>query len=931
MAEFSYAASKDRQDSKALITTGEKNLKALDSAASLSALYAERAQNELTYGNPSPERRAQLESVIADDQKNRVEIPANKARIQAAIDEANRELAAANAGIASAASTTDDATNGLTAEPLTNNEKKNLSGSEELIDETGQVSTIRRNTETGELYDSGDLYTPKAANTDDSGSTDAEAQPGGFYGDSAQREGGNSQGPAGVSPNILDRYPNYTYGISLHYMTIKKYNDVLIRGQEYTTGDNTVLIASGGRRAADLARHPVFNHDMYFEDFKMNCVIGHNAKSRGSNAIEISFTILEPLGMTLLDKILQVAESAGIKQWDQMPFVIQIDFFANEESGRLVTPIPGTTKRICIKIIDMQIKVQPKGAIYRVTAIPQSHVALLQTNSTTPANFEVMAKKVKDFFASEGNVGEFESAVANAGRGERSQSGISESSLGELGINTAISSNQSSSKNSFKVYSYAAALNSFQEQLKKLKHQETADVYKFEFDKEIGESDIFIPDHTPMNRVAAQTDKNNNPRLDREKGMIPINAGTYIKEVINLILRASKYYRDQIEDKVSQDESTGGAIGGGTNGGSLGNSPINSHKITTKVEYGNWDNIRKMYQKTITFKVEKYIYYNTKYPEAARGLPTKWDKEYFYMYTGKNQQILDFDIDFNTMFFTVLTAMEKKYQFDRVQTDKQNPGEPDANNVTGEQQLQISRPLPVINLAQDVVQLSTMDKKYVESTDLFKSMMSNSRGDMINVKLKISGDPELIKQDDLFSSLNGSLPMDKQELFAKLEFKLPEDIDQNTGLYKINNRSIFSGLYKILTVDNQFERGQFVQILDLIRLFDQPDDRLSTNTSTGSAAAREQGQNNNAGTQALAQSGANNQLRSAISAAPALSYTNFSNTGAGEFGEELNISNFVQATGAGEFGEETPTLAAAELRNLRNQVATPADLNDFFG
>jgi hypothetical protein len=747
-------------------------------------------------------------------------------------------------------------------------------------------------------------FTPTEANSDDLG-TDDPNNPNNYgydYDGAIQGEGGGNDGPSGPTPNILEKYTNYTYGISLHYMTIEKYNSVMVKKTEYTTNDNTVLIASGGRRNAEFSRNPIFNDDLYFEDFKMNCVIGHNAKSRGSNAIEISFTVVEPLGMSLIDRILKVADAAGIRQWDQMPFVIQIDFFANSPDGSIQSPIPNTTKRICVKIIDMRIKVSTKGSTYNMTAVPQTHVALSHTNSSTPANFEVMAKTVKDFFDSGGNVGEFGSSMTTA-RDEKNQAG---------------------QKKSFKVYSYAAALNSYQKQLKENKHQEQADVYKFEFDSEMADAEIFVPDKTPISRTPTQNNDNKNAKLDREKGLIPINAGTNIKEVINLILRSSKYYRSQILDKDTNNNNEMETQNQSYMSSLSSDQPIKSHKILTTVEYGEWDSVRKQYQKTITYKVQKYMYYNTKYPEAPRGLPKNVDKEYNYMYTGKNQQILDFDIDFNTMFFTTLTVMENRYQRDRVQVTKDENKPSPSPAKTGEGQVHYSRIHPVINQAQDSLQITQQDKRFVEATDLFKSMMSDSRGDMINVKLKIAGDPSLIKQDDTFSNLNNSIPTDKRELYVRLFFRLPTDIDQNTGLYKFENSNIFSGIYRMITVENLFERGQFTQTLDLIRMFDQPDDKRRMSSS---GTTRESDTDNNAGTR--------NSTEAALTAARygannALNYENFdSTTGAGEFGEEQNYGSFDPRTGAGEFGEVAPTLASLDLRNLRAQAAVLGDQTDF--
>ena len=58
-----------------------------------------------------------------------------------------------------------------------------------------------------------------------------------------------------------------------------------------------------------------------------------------------------------------------------------------------------------------------------------------------------------------------------------------------------------------------------------------------------------------------------------------------------------------------------------------------------------------------------------------------------------------------------------------------------------------------------------------------------------------------------------------------LEFRTPVDFDDSTGLMKFESveTSVFSGLYKIITVDNEFSHGQFIQTMDMIRIFDQPE------------------------------------------------------------------------------------------------------------
>jgi hypothetical protein len=133
----------------------------------------------------------------------------------------------------------------------------------------------------------------------------------------------------------------------------------------------------------------------------------------------------------------------------------------------------------------------------------------------------------------------------------------------------------------------------------------------------------------------------------------------------------------------------------------------------------------------------------------------------------------------------------------------------------------------------------------VAMADLEASLLDMSQADMLHVKLKIIGDPSLIKQDDLFwtPKLNsqvienkenaddrltpdGSIKMDNGEVYVNLTFRTPVDVDETTGLMQFTNEnilgpmqtSLFSGLYRILKVKNQFRSGQFTQELELIRL-----------------------------------------------------------------------------------------------------------------
>ena len=648
--------------------------------------------------------------------------------------------------------------------------------------------------------------------------------------------------------NPLFDYANYTYGLSFHVIPIEKYNNLIKNNVAYTNSDDTVLVASAGRRGADFGRSARFNEDFYFENLKMTTVVGLNSRNKNTNAIEINFSLIEPYGFTFINRLLQVAEDVGAKNWFQIPFMLQIDFFGNDDLGGLAHPIKNQTKYIPVKLIGCKSKVTSKGSEYQLQAVPYTHTAYSETVVSTPAFFEVTAKKVEDFFSSKGSAGQADMIMKTQKAGKERVEQINkeiEEERKKDPKSTRIAEkekdlnkiSQDVKNTTYLVNSYTAAINSWQKQLKENKHQEQAEYYEFVFDPEIGASEIVTPKKTQASRtpmltlntpggIAAIRAQAGLPAAgtDVNTELFSINAGTSIIEVINQVMRNTKYIRDQFEDPPNANAPE---------------KPINWYKIVPVVELLEFDSKLDKYSRKITYYINKYVQHNTKFRDGPKSHPTSYSKKYSYMYTGQNKDVIDFTIDFDTMFYTAITADKSKVE--KIQVQKQNEQKQEEPTTPPKPGVKVQNSVtqPVSGQA-DMVNPASTDSKAVLVNDFSKSAMSSSRGDMINVKLKIIGDPELIKQDDMFFNpannpnpntgmvdpKSNSIVFDAGEVFALLEFRTPTDFNQETGLAEFDQTgvtSVFSGLYKIITVENEFTHGQFTQTLDMIRLFDQPE------------------------------------------------------------------------------------------------------------
>lgn len=660
--------------------------------------------------------------------------------------------------------------------------------------------------------------------------------------------------------NILHQFPSYTYGISLHALSADDYNN-LVKDQNYLPGN--VLIASAGRYnntvgTNQFIRNKAFGEDFYFEDLEIKTIIGLNERNRDTNAVDLNFKVIEPYGVTLFNRILDVAQMMKVDNYLEMPYLIQIDFFATNEVGEVQNPIPSITKRIPIRLIDFQINISNKGSEYGIQAIPFNHSAYFNHTMTTPVNFEVRAGTVADFFDNNKRSDYIETLRKNQEREGQVLTGYYDEN-GNKVLVPAFSFDKTKGKSFstaaiYRVQSYAAALNAWQKDLEDNNKIQFADQYEFSFDPKIGQKAISTGNKISSKEVP-MADKSRGTTIRRDNTgeatsvidfnnkITQINAGTTIESVISRIVRNSNYILDQIivpedyGDNLKRYQEAKKAIS---------DEPLQWFRIVPEIQILGYDKKRKSFARKITYHVRTYEIRNLKVDFGPQGKASRPLKVYEYIYTGRNKDILDFDIQFNALFYTQVQAYRNKLMaLSGAADDKElaKTEEPDYDPTTGTDPNAV-QPLaykPDVGDQQDRATAQGQSTKASAAADLSRSILSDARGDMIKLDLKIIGDPAFIKQDDVYYrperqqsktnpdqkdlyTPNGSIITDTGEVYVQLTFRTPTDLDEETGMMKFDGRyetSVFSGLYRVLTVDNYFRQGRFEQMLTLVRLFDQ--------------------------------------------------------------------------------------------------------------
>jgi hypothetical protein len=685
----------------------------------------------------------------------------------------------------------------------------------------------------------------------------------------------------GVVDNPLLEYDSYTYCLSLHLMGIQNYNNLVSKNntlQKQYVPQN-VLISSAGRYGETFRRDPAFEEDFYFEDLKIKTIVNTTSRNRNSNLIECSFTIIEPLGFTLINRMLDAANrvNAGLGSYLQMPYMLEIDFFGSVDGGP-PGPLKEHSKFIPIRLTNIKSKLTSRGTEYQIDAVPFNHQAFNQINVSLPVSTTVTATTVSQIFGGPAQVSasdnEFSVKLVNKANIEREISELRPFTASASGGFDARFASQARSKISdltdqlnneygnFGITGFCAAINSYFSSLKLQNQISRINTVRVVFDAKIGNSKLYTTAGpvnaagTPVSGTSTNAQKAQiqaasgaaKGQLRFDGATVNIPAGTTVDRMIDWAVRNSEYISEQLKDPTITPAQREGVISGG-NPNTV--TWLRWFKIIPNIYIREYDPTQNRYSMDVVFYVKPYNL-SAKHPFYPKGRVPGFVKKYDYIFTGKNKDVIDLQIDFNTLYLIEMSTNRVKSR--QPQTGTPGDGGATANpdygkniappNPNTEERPQENIAPTSIALVSDnvatTIRAGGMPQASVDAGDLNRSLMLGAKGDMITLNLKIVGDPHFIKQDDFFmgqgldtpsgqflnNSSGSSLYMDGGELYVFVNFQSPVDYDETKGIADVTSSryrySEFSGVYKIITVDNSFSKGKFEQNLTLAKLlYDQ--------------------------------------------------------------------------------------------------------------
>jgi hypothetical protein len=650
----------------------------------------------------------------------------------------------------------------------------------------------------------------------------------------------NSQmAPTQLIANPLWAYASSTYAWSLWYLSASDVTNLMsaqdVNGASVWSPTVVNTLTNPSNRTKDTSfvvaedsglypnyRVPGFPINYNIQSVEFDTTFSHLAQYRSSNAIVGTMKIVEPYGVTFIESLLAASYDPSTKSYvpyTQAPYMLQLEFFGYDDNGNLISPTAAAQlkKRFPIRLLQCKVQLTKEGAEYTLKFCAWGQQGLDNIYGKLPKAFNIKG----------GNVGEILADLENQ-------------------LNTHYINDQKVAQNA--VY---------------------ADQYKFKIDPAIAKSTIV------NNPSLAQSDPNSDV-LDFSKKNIPISAGTEILAIIDRIFSQAGYL---VQDQLQL--GTTNAPAANTSTASQGD-PVKIVRTQVSVQLqgvsNNKDNppqlgvvdpARNKFPFLITYAIGPYSSYKSEsvWTGALADSTPITVKQYDYLYTGQNIDVVDFKLDFDMAYYTAALgytgaiAGQTPTSGSALNTPQSAAGVSKA--TIGEITLGYDAFRTAPNMTPLLTQYTVADASKTsgggisndpngqKGADVLASIYSKALGDMIKVSLEILGDPMWIKQDDWlyiqdptntsseynkwdqadwsqdkFFAKYGHIRTDVSDIAVTLNINTPIDIDLDMGaqgnaglMYPSpgSRPSTFSGQYRVIMVKNIFKNGKFSQVLTLVR------------------------------------------------------------------------------------------------------------------
>lgn len=558
------------------------------------------------------------------------------------------------------------------------------------------------------------------------------------------------------------------------------------------------IISTGGRdpnRVQTAWGAPEYSMD----NVVINGIIVPSPAIGSGPFVKMEFEVYEPYSMGLFLESMQAAalEKGYISYADNAAFIVQLEFVGRYDDGSVGTLGPYSW---CVRMKNVTFTVNEAGSVYKCEAFPYGLSAMSDQLNTTFTDVQLQGKTTNEILIDH-----------------------PEKSL-------------------------KAFLNNREKQLVKDEKKGLPDVYDIVFvdDNPYGRGPGNDLEFRPESQGGTEVVKSEKQTYDdsgkvirakmainpKEKSLL-FSQETSITNIINQVLLQSKEAKDNVTKPNKID----------------GEGKITWWKIFPDLKLGDFDPKIKDYQKIITYRITPYKMHHTAYLSANAGaqgvaaLKSSAQRIYNYIYTGKNLDILKFNIEIKNMFFQ---AVDPNKAERNAAVTNQGPNASVASERTASR-APVGAAGPSVGGTSTRTALdNTAGNRQIKggagdlsteqkiANEFYKAYL-NSVANQYNLDLEILGDPYWLPELGQTgyhgggnSPVGGNNTMNYQgtEIYTVVNFRTPADPDAGGAaaaepggyFFPYQGNHPFSGVFRVNKVESKFKGNLFSQTLTGIRL-----------------------------------------------------------------------------------------------------------------
>ena len=638
-----------------------------------------------------------------------------------------------------------------------------------------------------------------------------------------------------IGENVLYGLEPSTYEFQLSALTKTQYAS----GNFRVWSNRRIIIKTSGlpEEGPELAPGTQLNY--HIRNVSLSSTIGLNSATITSNVHNIRFIVFEPFGASLLDDLHDAAVQAGHKNYQQGIYLLKLKFYGPDDEGR--PSDAGVEKYFPMKIIQCNFNVTGGGTEYEFEAVPYNANTLEDNRAkiTQPINLkgatvgellfnlqdqlneQPKIKKNKEGYdlkiagkpfkyGSTPGVADTDVEGYNIGLFEGTPQGLEKVPFSDL----LLTGSGEDSKLATDLFKSTMNHDAFSSSANKVTEDLTPEgkLAKKEFETLTGlKTGIKFQDKYTIRTYT-------------------YNTGTPVLSIIQGIIDSSDYIMRQFktEDTMNVDVNAYGEV------------PW--YKIDYKwVDANESETPNKFIVRP--YWVDQYVAMPDTDPKTKLNVK-EVAREYNYIYTGENRDILNFDLQYNFAFFAAVAAQadktpggtDNKIAQDKVVTKQYGMGGSEEEDKAADKGLAvIESKFSDVDGESEYQGGERGNVAGYKTASIIKKQLSDPQADLINLEIDILGDPFYLVQEDFNPNIfprseanayelsDGSIDANTGQVYLKINFKTPVDFDEDTGRYGglqgsgKYDTSFFGGFYRLISVTSNFEEGRFTQQLQMVR------------------------------------------------------------------------------------------------------------------